>query len=93
MGTVFALVFLASIYALLGYLSRVCFVDLGSVMFRWTRELNHAASTIAAVVWPLAWPALLVTMIVGILMFSYKHIAASFKVVAKHIEESMRGNK
>lgn len=93
MEVAFALLFLLGIYIVFGYFSRAVFIDIGESVFGWEEQLNYAAAWIAAFLWPLAWPALAITLVSRLVWYMYSQISASFKLIAKHIEESMRGNK
>lgn len=100
MEVVLAVLFFVAVYALIGYASKRLFQDYCSILFNYNWELGKAAGTIAATLWPLGWPAIIVIGLINlsIMIFKgvcdgFKQIRRCFRIIAKHYSEAERGEQ
>lgn len=100
MEVVLLLLFIVGVYSFIGYVSMSSFHSWCDLLFDQNREVARAAGTIAAVFWPIGWPAIVVVglyhaglMIVAECWNALKVVINSFKVVFNHFKESERGEQ
>jgi hypothetical protein len=92
--------FVVAVYGLIGYLSTNLFREWCSLLFDRDYEIAKAAGTVAATLWPIGWPAIVLVGVYHAWLMIYREVIScltkiikSFKVVIKHYKESGLGNK
>lgn len=100
MEVVLIVLFFAAVYAIIGYASKGLFQDWCYILFSRNWELGRAAGTIAATLWPLGWPAIIIIGFINLsliilqsLSTGFKQIRRSFSVIANHYREAERGEQ
>lgn len=83
--------FLAGFYAVIGFMSMAAFREWCGILFNRNWELGNATGTLAAVIWPLSWPAMAVVGLYHLVLIALSStmnaahtIGKSFKVVRNH---------
>ncbi|MDX9668703.1 hypothetical protein [Pseudomonas sp. P8_250] len=92
--------FVVAVYGLIGYMSTNLFREWCSLLFDRNYEVAKAAGTVAATLWPIGWPAIILVGLFHAWLITYREltncltgIKDSFKVVIEYYKESSTGSK
>lgn len=84
--------FFAALYSIVGYASKRMFENWASIFDRgW--EFAEAMGIIMAMLWPLAWPVVIVVGVANIIYIGVMHIGWSFRVIYEHFFQTERGEQ
>ena len=100
MDYVLLVLFMAGLYSVIGYVSSGIFQDWCWHLFDHNWEFAKAAGTVAATVWPIGWPAIIVVGLYHAAAILCKYLVKglckirnSFQLVAEHFRQAEKGEQ